>query len=100
MALHGFAYRLYDGSRPSWPGWCSFCGGALEFSDSWNQRWPQLKALRGLADYLGRAGAALRSGRPAVDLTLMNATSVVNGLLGVAPTAGTPEDRLRRRHAG
>ena len=100
MALHGFAYRLYDGSRPSWPGWCSFCGGALEFSDSWNQSWPQLKALRGLADYLGRAGAALRSGRPAVDLTLMNATSVVNGLLGVAPTAGTPEDRLRRRLAG
>jgi hypothetical protein len=100
MALHGFAYRLYDrpsggGPRPSWPGWCAWCGGGLEFADSWNQRWPQFKSLRGLTTYLGRAGAALRGGRPRVDLTLMNATSVVNGI-GAPDPEGTPEDRLRR----
>ena len=101
MALHGFAYRPYDRTdpdlkpRPSWPGWCAFCGRALEFSDSWNQRWPQLKSLRGLANYLGRAGAALRGGRPRVDLTLLNATSVVRGI-GATPSAGTPADALRK----
>ena len=53
MQLHGFAYRLFDrpsGNQrpaPSWPGWCAFCGGALQFSDSWNQRWPQIKSLPG-----------------------------------------------------
>ena len=52
----------------------------FKVSDSWNQRWPQFKALSGLTGYLGRAGAALRSGRPRVDLTLLNATSVVNGI--------------------
>ena len=100
MALHGFAYRLYDraagiGPGPAWPGWCAWCGGGLEFSDSWDQRWPQFKSLRGLADYLGRAGAALRDGRPRVDLTLLNAASVVNGI-GAPSTAGTPEDSMRR----
>jgi hypothetical protein len=100
MALHGFAYRLYArapgiGPSPTWPGWCAWCGGGLEFADSWNQRWPQFRSLRGLTAYLGRAGAALRGGRPRVDLTLLNATSVVNGI-GPPQTGGTPEDRLRR----
>ena len=39
-----------------------------------------MKSLSGFAAYLGRAGAALRAGRPRVDLTLLNATSVVNGI--------------------
>ena len=104
MALHGFAYRPYQraagiGPGPTWPGWCAWCGGGLEFADSWDQRWPQFEALRGLTAYLGRAGAALQSGRPRVDLTLLNATSVVNGI-GAPSTAGTPEDDLRRALGG
>jgi hypothetical protein len=101
MALHGFAYRLYDRPagattpRPNWPGWCAWCGGLLEFADSWNQRWPAFKALPSLTAYLGRAGAALRTGRPRIDLTVLSGTSVVNGL-GVPKTAATPQDRLRR----
>ena len=101
MALHSFAYRPYDeapGSvrlAPNWPGWCAYCGRAVESSDSWNQHWPLLEALRGLADYVARAGAAVRGGRPRVDLTLLNATSVVSGIGAPRTSPRSPEDRLR-----
>ena len=101
MMLHAFSYRTYaepPGSprrTPPWPGWCAYCGGPLEFSDSWNQRWPMLKALPALAGYVGRAGAAIRSGRPRVDLTLLAATSRVAGIGVTPPAPGSPEDRLR-----
>ena len=49
-----------------------------------------MRSLRGLSDYLGRAGAALRTGRPRVDLTLLNGQSAVNGI-GGPPGVGTTE---------
>ena len=106
MMLHAFSYRPYAEPprsarrAPAWPGWCAYCGGPLEFSDSWNQRWPPLKALPALADYVGRAGAAVRSGRPRVDLTLLNATSRVAGIGVTPPAPGSPEDRLRQTLQG
>jgi hypothetical protein len=98
MVMHAFAYRLYDRPagatepRPNWPGWCAYCTGPFKVADSWNQLWPQFKAFSGLTSYLGRAGAALRSGRPRVDLTLLNATSAVNGTPTAPPASGTPDD--------
>ncbi len=105
MVLHAFAYRLYDRPsgatepRPNWPGWCAYCAGPFKVSDSWNQRWPQFKALSGLTGYLGRAGAALRAGRPRVDLTLLNATSVVSGI-GADPSSAGTADAVRQALQG
>ncbi len=92
MVLHAFAYRLYKFFPPSWPGWCAYCLPGFNVADSWNQLWPQFKALSGLTGYLGRAGAALRAGRPRVDLTLVNATSAVNGTPSAPPNSGTPDE--------
>lgn len=100
MALHGFAYRLSDQRagpgepRPNWPGWCAWCG-SLGFADSWNQAWPQWRAWPRFTEYLGRAGAVLRSGRPRVDLTLLSAKSSVAGF-GGATTTSDGEDAVRR----
>jgi hypothetical protein len=106
MMLHAFSYRTYaepPGSprrTPPWP------AGARIAAARWSSRTPGISAgrrsrpLPALAQYVGRAGAAVRAGRPRVDLTLLNATSRVAGI-GVAPPApGSREDRLRETLQG
>ncbi|MER7794754.1 glycosyl hydrolase [Streptomyces sp. NPDC097640] len=95
MVLHGFAYRNHqEAGKTTWLGWAPWIGQRLSFADSWNQDWPQLKALRGLADYTARAGAVLRTGRPRVDVTVLSAASSVDGM-APDPT-GTAEDTFRK----
>jgi len=74
MALHGFAYRTYqDLYQPwSWPGWSAF---NLLFAESWSQAHPAMAQWDGLAGYYGRISAALQSGRPRVDLTVLSTPS-------------------------
>lgn len=100
MVLHGFAYKDYQESgQTTWMGWCPWCGAAFSFADSWNQDWPQFKALPRLTDYLARADAVVSTGRPRVDLTVLNSTSDVNGAQAPDP-AGTPQDAFRKALSG
>lgn len=94
MVLHGFAYQKYEETgKTTWLGWAPWIGARLSFADSWNQDWPQLKAFGGLADYTGRVGTVLRTGRPQVDVTVLDAVSNVDGM-APDPT-GTPVDAFR-----
>ena len=71
MALHGFAYKTYHDAYQlwSWPGWSAF---DVLFAQSWNEDAPQMSLWSGLAGYYGRISAALRSGRPSVDVTVLS----------------------------
>jgi len=71
MALHGFAYRNYRDVYQtwSWPGWSAF---NFLFAESWSQAHPALAKWDGLAGYYGRISAALQSGRPRVDITVLS----------------------------
>jgi hypothetical protein len=71
MAIHGFAYKDFKDPYVgwTWPGWASF--GPL-FAESWNETFPQMATWPTLAGYLGRISAALRNGRPRVDLTVLD----------------------------
>lgn len=95
MILHGFAYRNHvESGKNTWMGWCPWCG-TYSFADSWNRDWPQFKALPRLTDYLARADAVVSTGRPRVDLTVLNSSSDINGTQAPDP-AGTPQDAFRK----
>jgi hypothetical protein len=71
MALHGFAYRTYQDPYQawSWPGWSAF---NFLFAESWDQAHPAFAQWGGLAGYYGRVSAALQSGKPRVDVTVLS----------------------------
>lgn len=74
MALHGFAYRTYQDPYQSWswPGWSAF---SFLFAESWNQAHPAFSHWSGLAGYYGRISAAMRNGKPQVELTVLSTPS-------------------------
>ncbi|HTW13506.1 MAG TPA: glycosyl hydrolase [Nocardioides sp.] len=98
MILHGFAYKDYNDTTASsnpWVGWCPWCASFLGFADSWNQDFPQFKALARWSDYTGRAGAVVRTGRPQVDLVVLDSEADMNGTSKPDPV-GTPVDDFRK----
>lgn len=102
MILHGFAYKNYTDPAATanpWIGWCPWCASFLTFADSWNQNFPQFKALARWTDYTGRAGAMVRTGRPRVDLVVLDTEADINGTQKPDPT-GTRQDDFRKSLSG
>lgn len=69
LVLHGFPYQDVTGA--SWPGWAPFSNDSSpEVSDAWGPRQPMWRHMRSFADYVARAGAVLRCGRPRIDVAV------------------------------
>lgn len=68
-----YPYKDAEGMRwPTYAPWSSpyLMEGRLGFSEAWNGTNPQWPHLRPLGDYLGRAQALLRAGRPVADVAV------------------------------
>lgn len=74
LVSHGFAYADVEGQP--WPGWSPFSVEGYPFgvAEVWGPRQPVWRHLRSYADYVGRAAAVLRHGRPRVDLAFFRQT--------------------------
>lgn len=69
VVLHGMPYQEVAGAV--WPGWAPFSSDTTpDVSDAWGPRQPMWRHIRPFTDYLARAAAVLRYGRPRVDVAV------------------------------
>ncbi|WP_091298438.1 glycosyl hydrolase [Micromonospora halophytica] len=67
LVLHGFPYSDVPGA--AWPGWAPFSNeNSPAVSDAWGPRQPMWRHIRAFTDYVARASAVLRYGRPRIDV--------------------------------
>lgn len=94
MLVHGYAYEAYRDvySTWSWPGWSAF---NILFAQSWNSRFPEMDAWPSLAGYFGRIGAAMRAGRPTVDVVTLG-----QGTTATRQTIASTDLRTAFRRSG
>lgn len=82
--IHGFSYADLPGVK--WPGYAAFTpyDGAVGYGESWGPRHPTWQHIKEMADYLGRTGGMLQTGRPRIDVALFRQSGFAKTGLGAS----------------